>query len=205
MKFLLISLLILLQASSLVAQQKLPFPLDPLTEFPKNWEMTPKDFESRFGKGKVKLYEWLTADKSRVKFSRSRFRGLEIDLTLFEETLRVEEAIIDFHKGKLNLITFSIHNRGDSGKTTSEAFNKLHLTCGKAMNSSLKVRPSSLNTLTRFVTKDPKGNVFIKDLPMVDQGSKGYCVGAGHEFKTMKMSDAFKASRGIFSLRPTVR
>ena len=243
MCFNIILLLALLQTSSLFAQKKLSFPLDPLTEFPKNWEMTPKEFESQFGKTKVKLYEWLTADKSRVKFSRSRFRGLEIDLTLFDGTLRIEEAIIDFHKGKLNLMTFSIYNRGDSGKTTSEAFNKLHMTSGKAMSEVLKVKPSSikadklqgfltagflwnsplavalleynegalkspkpeflrlriarkgargglaasmtnsrggasvsLNTLTRFITKDSKGNVFIKGLPMVDQGNKGYCV-----------------------------
>ena len=28
--------------------------------------------------------------------------------------------------------------------------------------------------------------------------------GAGHEFKRMKMSDAYKATKGVYSLRPTV-
>ena len=34
----------------------------------------------------------------------------------------------------------------------------------------------SLSDLPNFVERDSEGNVFIKDLPMVDQGQKGYCV-----------------------------
>lgn len=29
--------------------------------------------------------------------------------------------------------------------------------------------------------------------------------GGGHEFKTIKMSDAYHASQGLFALKPTVR
>lgn len=34
----------------------------------------------------------------------------------------------------------------------------------------------SLSELPKFVERDDEGNVFVKDLPMVDQGQKGYCV-----------------------------
>lgn len=34
----------------------------------------------------------------------------------------------------------------------------------------------SLSDLPRNVTRDGDGNVYVKDLPMVDQGQKGYCV-----------------------------
>ena len=34
----------------------------------------------------------------------------------------------------------------------------------------------SLSDLPKFVERDSEGNVYVKDLPMVDQGQKGYCV-----------------------------
>jgi hypothetical protein len=34
----------------------------------------------------------------------------------------------------------------------------------------------SLSDLPKFVERDAEGNVYVKDLPMVDQGQKGYCV-----------------------------
>ncbi|MGB1258755.1 MAG: C39 family peptidase [Akkermansiaceae bacterium] len=40
---------------------------------------------------------------------------------------------------------------------------------------------TSRRELTKFVTKKPNGDVFVKDVPMVDQGRKGYCAVASAE------------------------
>lgn len=232
-----------IQTGSLLAQKKISCSLDELIDFPKCWEMTPEMFEKSFSKKGTKTYKWLTADKTRVKFSRKLYSNAEIDLLLFDQQMKAEEVIADFRKGKLNLITISIYNRGDSGAITTEKLKEQYMLCGKSMSAKLKVRPSvrksskqqglktegyswnsplaiallehndgaledqkaeflrlrvakkgakgglassmtntrggasvRLSSLKGFVEKDEKGNVYVKGLPMVDQGNKGYCV-----------------------------
>lgn len=205
--------------------------------------MSPDEFENEFTNNKAKLFKWLTIDKTRAKLSRHHYSDAETNLTLFKEQLRVEEVIADFSNGKLNLVTFSIYNRGDSGSINNQTFKKHYMLCGKSISQKLKVRPSArkankqqglktsgyswnspaaialleynegaiettkpeflrlrtarkgakgglaasmlnsrggaavrLSSLKHFVEEDKNGNVFVKDLPMVDQGGKGYCV-----------------------------
>jgi hypothetical protein len=242
-KLCLLSLFLAMQTGSLLAQKKVSCSLDELIDFPKCWEMTPEMFEKSFSQKGPKTYKWLTADKSRVKFTRKLYSNAEIDLFLFDQQIKAEEVVVDFRNGKLNLITFSIYNRGDSGPISTAKFKEQYMLCGKAMSDKLKVRPSvrkaskrqglktagyswnsplaiallehnegalesqkaeflrlriakkgakgglaasmtntrggasvRLSSLKAFVEKDKKGNVYVKDLPMVDQGNKGYCV-----------------------------
>ena len=229
--------------SSASGKTKISCSLDSLVDIPSCWEMTPEMCEKQFTAKNNKLYRWLTKGKTRLKLSRQLYPNAEIDLQLFDNQVRVEEVIVDFDHGKLNLITFSIYNRGDTGAINREAFKKLYIQCGKSMSSALKVRPSvrkankqqgmktagyswrspvatallehnegalesekieflrlrvsrkraqgglaasmlnsrggaavSLSSLKRFVKKDKQGDIYVKDIPMVDQGGKGYCV-----------------------------
>ena len=135
-----------IQTGSLLAQKKVSCSLDSLMDFPNCWEMTPEMFERSFSKKGSKksppIYKWLTTDKSRVKFSRNLYAGAEIDLFLFDQQIKAVEVVADFRNGKLNLITFSIYNRGDSGAISTEKFKEHYMLCGKAMSQKLKVRPS---------------------------------------------------------------
>ena len=205
--------------------------------------MTTETFEEKFMVNEKLRFTWLTASKTRAKFSRGFYRNAELDLKLFEGVVSVEEAVVDFHKGKLNLITFSLYNRGDSAKIEADEFKQRYMVTGKKMSKLLKSKPTSrkadkrqglqtegyswssragvallemnqgamsgkgreflrlrvakkgakgglaasmlsprggasvrLSSLKNFVEEDKEGNIYVKGLPMVDQGGKGYCV-----------------------------
>lgn len=115
--------------------------LESLVAMPTNWQMTPEDFEAKFSEGDKQLFTWLTKDKSRAKLTRSEDSGVAFEL--FEGKVPVEEAVIDFDGGKLNLVTFSIYNRGDSAKILLEEFVNIYRVTGKEISKRLKVRPSA--------------------------------------------------------------
>ncbi|MBK1789653.1 C39 family peptidase [Persicirhabdus sediminis] len=243
LKFLLPLLIILQLSHAIAGKKKTSVPLDELINFPSNWEMTSEEFEQEFAKGKSKYYKWLTADKSRAKMNSITHSNGQIVLNLFDKKLKVEEVIVDFADDKLNLVTFSIYNRGDMGEISSDKLNEIYMLTGKSMGEALQCRPnqrkadprnglltegyswnspkgialleynegalgsqtpeflrlrvanksarsglaaSMLNSrggasiksskLKDFLVEDKEGNVFIKGIPMVDQGRKGYCV-----------------------------
>lgn len=218
-------------------------PLDGLLVFPQVWEVTPERLEKEFGGEKGQSVRWLTKEKTRAKFSRRLYSNAEIDLTLLEGQVPIEEAVVDFHEGKVNVITFSIYNRGDGGEIAKEEFERRFKLCGAAMGKALQAKPSvskadrqqgllsegyrwtslsgiallehnegalgeepeefirlrvsrkgapgglaasmlatrggaavKLSELPANVNKDADGTVIIGNLPMVDQGNKGYCV-----------------------------
>lgn len=229
-----------------VAAKPIPCPLDPLLEIPTNWQMTPDEFENHFKDGENKLFTWLTKDRSRAKIGRKLYSNTEIDLTVFEGAVPVEEAIVDFSDGKLNLVTLSIFNRGDAGDISVEEFGNHFKTTGKGVGETIGTKPrrkdadpnsglltagytwysrengsavlehnekaldggdreflrlriarpdangplaasmlhsrggaaTRLRDLPDNLEKADNGDVFIANLPMVDQGDKGYCVAA---------------------------
>ena len=218
--------------------------LDILTTLPGNWNLTPEAFEKHFNEQHVGLFRWLTKDHTRAKLSRTLYANIEIKLSFLDENISIEEAVVDFSNGKLNLVTLSIFNRGDGGGITPEDFKNRQMVIGKAMSSRLAskavarqanrqqglltegfswespagsallesnegastgskieflrlrlARPNAVGALalamkstrgasTRLselatnVTRDADGNVFIRNMPMVDQGNKGYCLPA---------------------------
>jgi hypothetical protein len=227
-----------------VQAEKIACPLDTLLEIPASWQMTPDAFAEKFTKDKNALFVWLTKDHTRAKIGRRLYGNAEIDISLFGGEVRVEEAIIDFAEGRLNLVSFSIYNRGDNKDITEEDFSARFMASGKAMAKILSskprrkdadpssglmtagyswyskdngiallehnekameggdreflrlrvARPDARGSLAASMThsrggsavrlrdlpdnlvKSDNGDVYIANVPMVDQGDKGYCV-----------------------------
>ncbi len=219
--------------------------VDLLATIPNNWELTPEAFEKHFNAENKGLFRWLTKDRTRAKLSRTLYSNTDIQLTIFEENVPIEEVIADFSGGKLNLVTVSIYNRGDGAAITLQDFKTRQMAVGKAISSRLGARASArranrqqglltegfswespsgmavlesnegaasgekieflrlrlarpnatgslaaamkssrggtstrVSELPANLTRDGDGNVFIANLPMVDQGNKGYCLPA---------------------------
>jgi hypothetical protein len=219
-------------------------PIDPLLKAPDNWKMTMEEFEKTFSSNGNKLYVWLTQDQTRAKLSRKLYGNTEIDLTAFDGQVPVQEVIVDFADGLLNLISISIYNRADGGEISTEKFGESFKTAGKVMGEILAARPqrrvadsknglltegyawssretgvallehnegaldkaareflrlrlsrpnakgalaasmvharggssAKLSDFLKNIRKEDNGDVLITNMPMVDQGDKGYCV-----------------------------
>lgn len=217
--------------------------LDPLLTLPGAFELTPAGLEQLYpppeGFRVNPMFSWLTREKDRAVFTRRPYDEVTIDLCMLQKTVPVEEVVVDFVKGRLNAITFSIYNRGDAGGITSVEFQRRWAACEQALRTRLQGIPTprradpaagqlaagltwftplglaaleknaeadigrpeylrlriaprdatgpvaqslrnrqssaSLTELKSNVVKN--GNLtIIRGIPMVDQGSKGYCV-----------------------------
>jgi hypothetical protein len=124
------------------AESRMECKLDGLMTFPQVWEMTPDQLEKDFGGADGKLMKWLTKDKTRAKFSRKLYSNAEIDLKTLDGVVPLEEAVVDFADGKVNVVTFSVFNRGDGGEITKEEFEKRFKACGAGMSKALVAKPS---------------------------------------------------------------
>ena len=116
--------------------------LDGLLAFPQVWEITPDQLEKNFAGEGGRSMKWLTTEKSRAKFSRRMYSNMEIDLTLAEGQVPIEEAVVDFVNGKVNVITFSIYNRGDGGQIGKDEFERRFKGVGAAVSKGLQVKPT---------------------------------------------------------------
>jgi hypothetical protein len=202
------------------------------------------EFEKAFTSNGNKQYVWLTEDRTRAKLSRKLYGNVVIDLTVFDGQVPIQEVIVDFADGLLNMISASIYNRADSGAITAEQFAERFKTAGKVMGEILVARPqqrkadaknglltegyswyaqqtgvallehnegalgtgdreflrlrmarpnakgslaasmtharggaaAKLGDLPKNIKKEDNGDVLISNMPMVDQGDKGYCV-----------------------------
>ncbi len=227
-----------------VHANSIPCPIDSLIKAPGNWKMTVDEFEKAFTSNGNKQYVWLTQDRTRAKMSRKLYGNVEMNLTAFDGQVPVQEVIVDFVDGQLNLISASIYNRADSGAITTEQFAERFKTAGKVMGEILVARPqqrkadaknglltegyswyaketgvallehnegalgtgdreflrlrmarpnakgslaasmtharggaaAKLGDLPKNIKKEDNGDVLISNMPMVDQGDKGYCV-----------------------------
>jgi len=128
------------------ATDSMPCDLGPLTDIPAVWALTPDKLDALYprpqGANINPFYTWLTSDHSRALFMRHRFSNMTIDTTIFSKTVPVEEAVVDFVDGKLNGITFSIYNRGDSGTVDLGELNRRLAACNGALRTSLGVVPA---------------------------------------------------------------
>lgn len=120
--------------------------LAPLTDIPAVWALTPEKLEQLYpapqGASRNPFFTWLTADHSRALFMRHRFTNLTIDLTILDKSVPVEEATVDFVGGKLNGISFSIYNRGDSGTVELSELHRRSAKCNEALRRMLGVVPA---------------------------------------------------------------
>ena len=225
---------------------QLACPLDLLTQIPEVWCLTPDRLDAAMAvpKGvqvkKNPYFQWMTLARTRAVFTKQPYTNLRVDFKLLGGELSAEEVVVDFLNGKLNGITFSLYNRGDSEAINAQEFQRRFKLCGKKISEILLVRPTpkkadptqgllaegwvwiaprgmatlehnpeanqgsveflrlkiaprdakgafaaafqgrsaaaKLSELPKNVTKAANGDVSIKDIPMVDQGQKGYCV-----------------------------
>ena len=228
----------------LSAAEEIPCSLDPLLEAPANWQMTQDQFEKKFSAGENDLFTWLTKDRTRAKLARKKYSDAVIDLNVFGGEVPVQEAIVDFSDGRLNMVSLSIYNRGDGGSISKDDFSKYFMLSGKGMGGIVGVKPrrkeadakdglltsgyswysqkkgaallehnekameggdieflrlrfarpdaegalassmshsrggsaARLGDLPVNVVEADSGDVFVANVPMVDQGDKGYCV-----------------------------
>ena len=151
MKFLLsavfgASLVVFAFVSPVHAADTVACDLAPLMDIPTVWSLTPDKLEQLFplpqGAKTNPYYQWMTADHSRALFMRHRFSNLTVDLTILDKSVPVEECTVDFLGGKVNGITFSIYNRGDSGQADLPELQRRSAKCNEALRKSLGVAPS---------------------------------------------------------------
>ena len=121
--------------------EEIPCDLDPLLSVPENWEMSPDSFEERYTQDKNRNFAWLNSDRTRAKLSRNLYGNMVINLSAFGGKVPVQEAIVDFMDGKLNLVTLSIYNRGDSENITELDFTARFTATGKAVGETLGTAP----------------------------------------------------------------
>ncbi|MEN3943051.1 C39 family peptidase [Prosthecobacter sp. SYSU 5D2] len=222
--------------------------LDFLLNFGELWQCTTEAFEQKYRAMKVKDqgpppdFEWLSADKSRARFSRKLFANVDMKLTLFAKSVKLDEAVVEFVDGRAARVTMSLYNRGDSGDIQPDKFDEIFKTTGKNLGQVLNVTPRNISQTTtsavktvswqwtsplgiallehndyrtgrsigkpeflrmklanpqqadwsigklsvgvqrmalmKNITKSDEGDVYISGVPMVDQGTKGYCVAA---------------------------
>jgi hypothetical protein len=69
------------------------------------------------------------------------FSNLETNLTLFANSVKAEEAIIEFANGKAARATISVYNRGDSGEISIQEFDRMFRKIGQNLGTHLKVAP----------------------------------------------------------------
>ena len=230
------------QALGVSAKEVIDVSLTPVATFPEVWSLTEAQLEETFDSGENGVMRWLTTDKSRAYLRRNFYNNVELNLTLFDGKVPVQDAIIDLENGKVSLVTFSVYNRGDSGPISNAKFKELFMNCGRSLSPQLGVRPTErkasrrqgleiegytwrskagfvglvhnegaldssapeflrlraanpnsrspmaksilarhsspsirLSDLPDNVQRDSEGNVFVANIPMVDQGDKGYC------------------------------
>lgn len=134
-----------LPTASLRAQKKLTADLDLFITLPDAYLLEPGDLETRFEKGswnRNPYFKWLTADRSRAIFQKKDMANLNVELTMLDGTVPVEEAVVDFKDGKFLGITVSIFNRGDGGSISTDEFEKRFRSMGRHIGQQLAVRPT---------------------------------------------------------------
>ena len=128
------------------ADDTMPCDLGPLVDIPAVWALTPDKLEQLYPKPQGATtnpyFQWLTSDRSRALFMRHRFSNMTVDLTIFDKSVPVEETVVDFQAGKLNGITFSVYNRGDSGNVELGELKRRSAKCNEALRKSLGVVPA---------------------------------------------------------------
>lgn len=128
---------------------KLTRRLDLLTNIPAVWSLKPDALDAAFAlpqgmeMKKNPYFSWMTKTRDRAVFMRRPYSNVTVDFSLFEGALPVEEVVVDFLDGKLNGISFSLHNRGDSGAIGREEFDRRLKLCGQKIGALLGVRPVS--------------------------------------------------------------
>ncbi|MFZ4765649.1 MAG: C39 family peptidase [Roseimicrobium sp.] len=130
--------------------------LDPLLALPTLWSLTPDKLEADFAISGFKespFYQWLTADKSGVRFSKHPYSNINVDLNIFDGSVSADELVIEFTGGKATRASISLFNRGDSGEIARPEFERRFKSAGVSMGKLLGVRPTERKPSAQTVVK----------------------------------------------------
>lgn len=160
--------------------------LDPLLDLAQLWTWSPEVLESRYvalketGQSKVPEFQWLSSAKDRARFSRKAFGDVDTRLTLLGKSIKVEEALVEFVKGRAARVTLSLYNRGDSGEIDAAEFDQIFKTVGRSLGQILKVAPTNQSAVASAAVKtvswqwkSPAGIVQLEHNDFASGGIRG--------------------------------
>ncbi|MBC8128234.1 MAG: C39 family peptidase [Gloeobacteraceae cyanobacterium ES-bin-144] len=126
---------------------KLSCSLDPLVKIPEVWALLPTALDSAYAipdgmkVAKNPYFQWLTESHERAVFSKQPFSNVKLEMSLFGGELPADEVIVDFIENKLNGITITLYNKGDSGKIETQEFQRRLKLCGQKIGELLQSSP----------------------------------------------------------------
>jgi hypothetical protein len=97
-------------------------------------------------------FNWTTQTRDSARFARRIFNNTEQDILLFGDSVKAEEALLDFKDGKAAMLSVSILNRGDSGEVSGQLFQSLYKVAGREIGVLLGVAPKPFKPPGRGVT-----------------------------------------------------
>ena len=190
--------LLMLGASEAKNTVKLKCSIDKLVYLPAAYQVASDDLEGLFDKGNYRknpYFEWLTLKKDRAIFKRNRSQSFKIDLTMLAGEVPIDEAVLDFEKGKFLGITISVFNRGDGGSINQTEFQRRCDLIGKHLSEQLDTKPKKrVGNIKKgimtsgYVWESPRGKAILE-----------YNVGAPGRIEFVRVRLATKASKGIYA------
>lgn len=182
---------------------KLEADMDPLIKLPDAYQLKAEDLEQLYPKGNFETnpyFEWLTSKKDRAIFKRSPADNVEVNLTILEGSVPIEEVIVDFENGKFLGVTVSLFNTGDSEQLSSGEFAKRFEAAGDFISTQLDVKPLrrqghvKKGVMTHgHVWSSPRGKAVLLCNPDIEDPLKP----AKMEFMRMRL--ARKEAGGIYA------
>jgi hypothetical protein len=132
------------------------FPLDSFLNFKETWSLTPDSLDQKIAVerfSKNPCIEWLDEAHTRARFGRKPFNNIDVNLSLFDRSIKVEEATLDFINGKAARFNLSLYNRGDSGEMKRDEFEKLWKQVGGLLRPKMQVKETPIVPTTTSAVK----------------------------------------------------
>ena len=175
-------------------EYSLKLDLDTLLASPEVWATTPEKLAELYPKGTFNsnpYFKWLSEAKESARFAKQPFSNITVGITTFGGQVPVDEAVAEFKGGKLNAITISLYNRGDSGKMSKEDFEARFKISGAALGQRLGVRPAPRNPTTQTAIKT-SGWLWTSPstLALLEYNTDALVKPAAAEFMRLKLSPA---------------
>lgn len=130
--------------------------LDPLMRNGRLWKMTQDALESEVptptGLRDSPHFNWTTQSKDGARFAKRIFNNTEQEILLFNDTVKAEEALLDFKNGRASMLNVSILNRGDSGEVSAQVFQSCYKAAGRALGTMMGTSPKPFRPAARGVT-----------------------------------------------------
>ena len=134
--------------------------LDQLLPVPSLWTLKSTDIDERLtakglGMKENPFFKWSTAAHDSARFSKDLFSNTKTDVLLFNGTVSAEEVNIDFINGRASRLIVTLLTRGNNKDKalTSEDFDRVYKSTGRALGTMLGVRPTHSTPSGKSVIK----------------------------------------------------